>query len=98
MSIYIRGMKMPKSCSDCKIRLSVGCCGNLPQNTRMPNCPLIEVPPHGDLIDRDMLEVQNGWLRDSKYFSQDSGHTHITFVYSNDIYNAPIIIESEEGE
>lgn len=62
-------------------------------------CPLIEVPPHGRLIDADALEVQNGWLRDSKYFAQESSHTHITFVYSNDIYNAPTVIPADkDGE
>lgn len=27
-------------------------------NNRHPDCPLIEVPPHGDLIDRDELMVE----------------------------------------
>ena len=53
MSVLIRGMEMPTSCSACKLRQAVGCCGNLPHNTRMPNCPLGYVPPHGDTIDRD---------------------------------------------
>lgn len=55
MSILIKGMEVPTSCSNCKLRMAVGCCGNLPYNTRMPICPLVPVPPHGDLIDRDAL-------------------------------------------
>ena len=55
-------MEMPKSCCECKIKqwdieddfcpftgiicLNIG---------RQNNCPLVELPPHGDLIDRDAL-------------------------------------------
>ncbi len=56
MGVYIRGIEMPTSCGDCKLRMAIGCCGNLPHNTRMPNCPLVEIPPHGDLIDKDAYE------------------------------------------
>lgn len=38
--IFIPNMEMPTSCADCKLRMVIGCCGNLPHNTRMPNCPL----------------------------------------------------------
>ena len=55
MSILIKNMEMPTSCAGCKLRMAVGCCGNLPHNTRMPNCHLIELPPHGRLIDADAL-------------------------------------------
>ena len=41
--IYIKGVEMPTSCFDCKMRTAVGCCGNLPHNTRMPNCPIFSV-------------------------------------------------------
>lgn len=44
MSVLIKGMEMPKSCEDCKVRMPVGCYGNLPHNIRHPNCPLVEVP------------------------------------------------------
>ena len=54
--IYIPGIEMPTSCSECKIRTVVGCCGNLPHNTRMPGCPIIPVPDHGRLGDLDELE------------------------------------------
>ena len=63
MSIYIKGMKKPKNCDECTIKawedewyvcpfsgvttLSIGC-----QN----NSPLVEIPPHGRLIDADKFE------------------------------------------
>lgn len=55
MSIIINGMKMPRSCGECKIRIALGCCGTLPHNTRVPTCPVIELPPHGRLIDADAM-------------------------------------------
>jgi len=66
MSVLIK-MEMPKSCWDCPIKtdvnLGVGVSDGcellkemIPNPTeRLPNCPLIPVPPHGDLIDRDAL-------------------------------------------
>lgn len=67
MSVLIKGMKMPKSCYDCDmLELSgvVGC--NHAYDTknsdwgRALNCPLIELPPHGDLIDRDE-QIERAW-------------------------------------
>lgn len=73
MSIIVRGMEMPTSCTECP------CCRhdnwngetahqcnvlfitfgaedeNWIYNTRPNWCPLIEIPPHGDLVDRDAL-------------------------------------------
>lgn len=104
MSVLINGMEMPKNCGECLLAKlsqtgeSLICnymLSRVSWEERPFDCPLIEVPPHGRLIDADALEVHDGWLRDSKYFSQDSGHTHITFVYSNDICNAPTIIPEE---
>lgn len=61
--ILIKGMEMPKNCFDCPA------CSKGPMDwhcslleevvywgvERKPNCPLIEIPPHGDLVDRNEL-------------------------------------------
>ena len=59
MSILIKGMQVPKSCGEC---LSIGwhyvfeCrLDDAEEGERLPNCPLIELPPHGRLIDADAL-------------------------------------------
>ena len=86
MSILIKGMEMPTNCFDCKMRMAIGCIGVLQyQNTRMPNCPLIELPPHGDLIDRDALkkDIINAVVFEDRQ------------VYDC-IADAPTIIEAEE--
>ena len=62
MSILIN-MEMPKNCNSCRLLdWSNGCCSLTNEATtnrrcvyRMAWCPLIELPPHGDLIDRDAL-------------------------------------------
>ena len=61
MSVLIKGMEMPKSCLECKIKswdedgdyicpFSEVVCLNI---GRQYDCPLIEVPDHGRLIDAD---------------------------------------------
>ena len=67
MGIYIKDMKMPTSCSECTF---CGYYGNgehmcdVTENVieygsglakRREDCPLVEVPPHGRLIDADEL-------------------------------------------
>ena len=98
-SILIKGMKMPKGRPLCIVIDATGQARHYDlNNDKYADDELFEavtVPPHGRLIDADALKVQDGWLRDSKYFSQASSHTHITFVYSNDICNAPTVIEAE---
>lgn len=68
MGIYIKKMEMPESCYYCPFADGVWqkdkrCLINgkeMPRDGRDVqqnhiNCPLIPVPPHGDLIDRDAL-------------------------------------------
>ena len=67
MSILIKGMEMPKNCAVCffhKVfpatgvginQLYCALCGiNIVKlSDAQPDCPLVPVPPHGDLIDKD---------------------------------------------
>ena len=83
-------MEMPTSCADCKVRLAVRCCGNLPHNTRMPNCPLGSVPPHGDLIEKHDV---------FKLISSFSGVDKMLPVeFMKALYNLPTIIPAEDGD
>ena len=95
MSILIRGMEMPTSCADCRVRLAVGCCGNLPHNTRMPNCPLVPVPPHGDLIGREwLIDIALHLMNTAK---NDDIYNGVKWLWQY-IIDAPTIIPAEEGE
>ena len=108
MSLLIKGMEMPKNCDSCRFMVfeDTNCLPELfcgcpivfrahPQHEecRPDYCPLIELPPHGRLIDADALKSDDGWLD-----NQDGTQTHIQYVYANSIIYAPTIIEAEEGE
>lgn len=57
---------------------------------RVHGCPLKEIPPHGDLIDRDaLLKTLDGEL--NWYCGRVSSELHF-------IHEAPTIIEAEETE
>ena len=112
MSVYIKGMEMPKSCWECachhrkmdngyydyEVCLASGTVFNDgyasvtghkdkidPFKSRLKNCPLVPVPPHGRLIDADAMEDELGQFCDDNW------------VY-NTLHHAPTIIEAEEGE
>ena len=95
MSVLIKGMEMPKSCEKCPCKTAdafggLGCqaTGYIPlrkANQDRPDwCPLVEIPPHGRLIDADALEAQC----DDPYWC----------VWLTDIKDAPTIIESTIGQ
>lgn len=69
--ILIKDMEMPKNCESCPCKTAdvfggLGCqaTGYIPlrkaNQDRPDNCPLVFVPPHGDLIDRDALMKGEG--------------------------------------
>ena len=66
MSVLVKGMEMPKTCNDCPLLdwdLSYIKCGVVNRKfevyeehfreSRVYDCPLIEIPPHARLIDMD---------------------------------------------
>ena len=55
MSVYIKGFPLPNNCGACPLRLA-WCRERIYMVTRPERCPLVPVPEHGDLIDRDKLE------------------------------------------
>ena len=72
MSVYIDGLDMPKSCFECPFMYARRYCAvnsKIEFNDadysevkgRYIGCPLFDVPPHGDLIDRDaMIKLWDG--------------------------------------
>ncbi len=63
MSILIKGLHKPDENHGCPFvdveygycLVDLGVTGNGEKCERMKECPLIELPDHGDLIDRDVL-------------------------------------------
>ena len=108
MSILIRGMEMPTSCADCPFGDTL-CCPFIPgvpalwaeyanavkEKRLHSDCPLVPVPEHGDLIDRDALKAaicSRLCIESEEYLSP----AEATIV--NEIFAAPTIIPAEEGE
>lgn len=112
MSILIKGMKMPKMCCDCDLlpeeidRDEQWECPitekivhkYVEEHEGKPSdCPLVEIPPHGRLIDadklmkpfRDFLEKDEHSL---DYYSVSYGGLNAM------IEDAPTVIEVEEQE
>lgn len=93
MSILIKDMEMPKSCWDCFACHDGWCIINQKiegHRTVTHSCPLVEVPKHGDLIDRDAINWEDEiWKKKciSPYV------VYRTWVLAKEL---PTIIESEE--
>ena len=117
MSILINGMEMPTSCKDCPLAGDFKCnlMPSIPalckeydmavQNgKRLNNCPLVELPPHGDLIDRDALIKSLDRLCDRVcQYSKAQRKVMCSACPLGDAFavvedDAPTIIEAEEGE
>ena len=84
MSILIKGMKMPENCDTCNLCYDyVECMAasnviKLNFEKRPKECPLVEVPPHGRLIDADKL---NGDLIKEKTRMAELAHISEDFKY-----------------
>lgn len=60
MSILFKGFKMPEACLGGGCPIGHGYCNlwwDVDEGERHRDCPLIELPDHGDLIDRDAIKV-----------------------------------------
>ena len=94
MSVIVYGMEMPEHCGYCRFRYD-GICHAL-QKTQysMEECPLVPVPPHGDLIERDAL-IKELTLDDE---DDNSGATLLMAIFLEVLKAAPTVIPAEEGE
>ena len=98
MSIVIPNMEMPKACLYCRFHEMWNCIlcnkdclidGNIAYKERMDFCPLVELPPHGDLIERDKLP---------HYETFSIIGRKVDVVDLEDIKKTPVIIEASEEE
>lgn len=83
--VLVKDIEMPKICAYCFLDASE-CDLHAEVNIwreRHPNCPLIELPPHGRLIDADKL------VRDTIYNK---------YITETILSNAPTVIEAEGSE
>lgn len=102
MSILIRGMEMPKRCFECIFLTTVpnffclagkrDLCAEHGINTSRPDwCPLVELPPHGRLIDADELLEKAYW--DYNEATRDYNNFKVVSEYG--IADAHTVVEAE---
>ena len=80
MGIYLPNMEMPKNCLECPLVVCLSV---------ESDCPLVSVPSHGDLIDRD--ELIKGEGRYIISFGKEG-------IDVAEINRAPTIIQASEEE
>lgn len=108
MSILIKGMEMPQSCNACMFDVYGLCLINKNiegEDELTHSCPLVEVQPHGRLIDADALlarfekeeKAAEEHGRDFS-FSFKSGGENCTewWAVQQMLMDAPTIIKAEE--
>ena len=107
MSILIKGMEMPRTCRDCCLSTFTDfdsmpfcnitmddICLNDWETKRCDNCPLVPVPPHGDLIDRRDAIIDANERAYDFWLSDDEVNVTIQFLKEQ----PTTIPASEEGE
>lgn len=97
MSVLIKGMKKPKDCYKCLLHYGHGECGVSDDG----NCPLIELPDHGDLIDRNMLigGFADWYIQESPMYLGDNNVVAETIGEAmKAIEAAPAVIPAERSK
>lgn len=101
--IYIKGMKMPYRCCECKLKYWDGeedVCpfvGVIASIGRHDDCPLVPVPDHGRLIDADALEnVISQNIYD--YWNGGEGGYYLAEDAIGDVRIAPTIIPASKED
>lgn len=111
MSVLIKGMKMPTSCLKGGCPLDGFACQlwedkywasyEDPEKGRHRDCPLIETPDHGDLIDRNMLigGFADWYIQESPmYLGDDKVVAETIGDAMKAIEAAPVVIPAERSE
>lgn len=94
MSVLIKGMEMPRKCIRCPVNVYGRCLVNDDKDVskatadavRDKDCPLVPIPEHGDLIDRDKIA----------YFKDDSNLVDFDYAYRSQINSMSTIIPADE--
>ena len=109
MSVLIKGMKMPKKCAECPFFIKsnspkypfvdckiIGRLGSVFNCIGIPvDCPLVELPPHGRLIDADAL---NDMINRS-YPMTDRIDVHNGYAICQEMIKLlPTVIEAESED
>ena len=114
MSVLIKDMEMPALCQECDLYIDGACYAkgyrdyrSIMDMSKPDDCPLIEVPPHGRLIDADKFKADHSMKNDcaecEKELQGSSRACEYDRIYSKMdfcqwIDNAETVIEPEGRE
>lgn len=100
MSVIIKNMKMPENCFICRYVCTMHYSKKW-RHKRHPDCPLVEVPPHGRLIDVDAFVKYVCKIKCGRSY-EECRHIDVFGTLGCEavrlLQNAPTVIEAEEGE
>ena len=108
MSVLVKDMEMPTSCNKCPFSVNGFCVVSpkrangkaMSERVTTNWCPLIEIPPHGRLIDADALDKKCEEMRSIEWNNKAAPYSW-AYAYENfqdDIENAPTIIPADGGD
>ena len=99
MSVIVKNMEMPKNCQECGLYIEGACYAkgyrdyrSIMDTAKPDDCPLIELPPHGRLIDIKSVEDRKFVTVSNDYQRWWNG------ALESVIDNAPTVIEAEGSE
>ena len=107
MSVLIENMNKPKNCAECCFSVDGWCYVCAPQSEEERKritsnyCPLVEIPPHGRLIDADELRwfYDNSDVADDVITKENYDQLKVAVaVVRQTIDDAPTIIPAEEAK
>lgn len=105
--IYIKGMQMPKNCYDCELIDIFKDCPHydtpneafvsIPwlRERRHENCPLVPVPDHGDLVDKQRMAETNE--QHYKVYEGEAEADYARKVVLRMLDQAPTVIQTDKG-
>ena len=101
MSIYIPGIAPPENCDKCT-HPTCTLWQNHEPDGRHKDCPIIELPPHGRLIDADALKIYQMEENvradgDPNEYEYDAGLIDGLHIAAKDVSVAPTIIPESGG-
>lgn len=111
MSVLIKGIHIPTGCAFCFYNRDTRClllpgsgCDETNGERRRENCPIIEIPDHGDLIDRDELYRKTAEWEEQARNQVNEGWTKWNIILTErtafkfDVADAPVVIPAERSE
>ena len=103
MSILIRGMEMPKNCQECGLYIEGACYAkgyrdyrSIMDTAKPDDCPLVELPPHGRLIDVDEPMTKISTMMQEPDYQHEGENWMVGLIMARDALDeAPTVIEAE---